>query len=103
VRAAAIRDARLRDEALRSAKGAALNCAEGAGRVSRPDKARAFAIARGETVEAAAAVCRLSPELQARDVATEQLQRLTDAQWASGFGSGQSPPDVPWHADLVVR
>ncbi|MDB4937242.1 MAG: hypothetical protein JWP87_4214 [Labilithrix sp.] len=33
-----------------------LNCAEGAGRVSRADKARVFAIARGEAVEAVAAV-----------------------------------------------
>src|SRR5690242_16909304 len=51
-----IRDAKLRDEALRSAKSACLNCAEGAGRVSRADKARAFAIARAEAVEAVAAV-----------------------------------------------
>ncbi|WP_279426689.1 four helix bundle protein [Anaeromyxobacter terrae] len=51
-----IRDAKLRDEAVRSAKSACLNCAEGAGRVTRADKARAFAIARAEAVEAAAAV-----------------------------------------------
>jgi four helix bundle protein len=51
-----IRDAKLRDEAVRSAKSACLNTAEGAGRVTRADKARAFAIARAETVEAAAAV-----------------------------------------------
>jgi four helix bundle protein len=51
-----IRDAKLRDEALRSAKSACLNCAEGAGRVTRADKARSFAIARAEAVEAAAAV-----------------------------------------------
>ena len=51
-----IRDAKLRDEAIRSAKSACLNTAEGAGRVTRADKARAFAIARAETVEAAAAV-----------------------------------------------
>jgi four helix bundle protein len=56
VRAAHIRDAKLRDEALRSAKSACLNIAEGAGRVTRADKARAFAIARAETVEAAAAI-----------------------------------------------
>ncbi len=56
VRACNIQDAKLRDEALRAAKGSALNCAEGAARVSRRDKARVFAIARGETVEAAAAV-----------------------------------------------
>ena len=51
-----IRDAKLRDHALRSAKSACLNCAEGAGRVTRADKARSFAVARAETVEAAAAV-----------------------------------------------
>ncbi len=51
-----IRDAKLRDEAVRSAKSACLNTAEGAGRVTRADKARAFAIARAEAVEAAAAV-----------------------------------------------
>ncbi len=41
---------------MRSAKSACLNAAEGAGRVSRRDKARAFTIARGEACEAAAAV-----------------------------------------------
>jgi four helix bundle protein len=51
-----LKDPKLRDEALRSAKSACLNTAEGAGRVSPADKARAFAIARGEAVEAAAAV-----------------------------------------------
>ena len=56
VRDARIRDAKLRDEALRAAKSACLNCAEGAGRVTRADKARAFTVARGEAVEAAAAV-----------------------------------------------
>jgi len=56
VRAAQVRDAKLRDEALRSAKSACLNTAEGAGRVSRPDKARSFTIARAEACEAAAAV-----------------------------------------------
>ena len=56
VRRASIRDAKLRDEALRSAKSACLNCAEGAGRVTRGDKARAFAVARAEATEASAAV-----------------------------------------------
>ncbi len=56
VRDAKVRDAGLRDQALRSAKSACLNCAEGAGRVSRADKARVFAIARAEAGEAAAAV-----------------------------------------------
>ena len=55
VRAAQIRDAKLRDEALRAAKGTCLNIAEGAGRLTRADKARAYAIARGECVEVVAA------------------------------------------------
>jgi four helix bundle protein len=56
VKAANVRDANLRDQALRAAKSACLYCAEGAGRVSRADKARVFGIARGEAVEAVAAV-----------------------------------------------
>jgi four helix bundle protein len=68
-----VRDAKLRDEAVRSAKSACLNCAEGAGRVTRADKARAFAIARAEAVEAAAAVeiaalCGDAPAGPAREV-----------------------------------
>jgi four helix bundle protein len=54
--AAGIRDTELRNQATRAAKSTCLNCAEGAGRVTRADKARAFTIARGECVEAAAAV-----------------------------------------------
>ncbi len=74
VLACSIRDAKLRDEATRSAKSACLNCAEGAGRVTRADKARAFAIARAEAVEAAAAVeiaalCGDAPAGPAREVA----------------------------------
>ncbi len=56
VREAHVRDAGLRDQALRSAKSACLNTAEGAGRVSKADKARVFGIARAEAGEAAAAV-----------------------------------------------
>src|SRR5450631_2445784 len=56
VREAKIRDSYLRDHAMRAAKSACLNAAEGAGRVTRADKARAFTIARGEACEAAAAV-----------------------------------------------
>ena len=56
VRAAQVTDAKLRDEALRAAKGTCLNIAEAAGRVTRADKARAYAIARGECVECVAAV-----------------------------------------------
>ena len=74
VRAANIRDTGLRDQAMRAAKSACLNCAEGAGRHTRADKARAFAIARGETVEAAAAVeiaaaCDAASEADAARVA----------------------------------
>ncbi len=78
VRAADIRDAKLRDEALRSAKSAALNCAEGAGRVSRADKARAFTIARGEAVEAAAAVEIAALCGGARAEAALEVARLAD-------------------------
>jgi four helix bundle protein len=53
---AQIRDSELRDQATRAAKSAVLNVAEGASRVSPKDKARAFAIGRGEASEAAAAV-----------------------------------------------
>ena len=56
VRDAKIRDPHLRDQALRAAKNACLNIAEGAGRESIRDKARAYTIARGEATEAAAAV-----------------------------------------------
>src|SRR3954462_8376076 len=78
VRDAHIRDAKLRDEALRSAKSACLNIAEGAGRVSRPDKARAFTIARGECVEAAAAIeiAALLGDASARDA--ERVALLAD-------------------------
>jgi four helix bundle protein len=56
VRDARVRDAHLRDQALRAAKSAMLNIGEGAGRVGPADKAHKFAIARGEAVEACAAV-----------------------------------------------
>ena len=56
VRDAHIRDAKLRDEATRAAKGTCLNIAEGAARVTRADKARAYAIARGEAAEVGAAI-----------------------------------------------
>src|SRR3954454_20538879 len=53
---ARIRDAGLRDQALRAAKSACLNIAEANGRSSPADRRRVFAIARGEATEAAAAV-----------------------------------------------
>src|ERR1700722_5040678 len=56
VRETRIRDCHLRDQAMRAAKSACLNAAEGAGRVTRGDKARCFTIARAEACEACAAV-----------------------------------------------
>jgi four helix bundle protein len=56
VRDANIKDAKLRDQAMRAAKSVPLNIAEAAGRVSPADKARVYAIARGEAMEAAAAL-----------------------------------------------
>lgn len=50
IRGAQIRDRTLRDQALRAAKSVCLNLAEGAGRVTRTDKARAYTVARGELV-----------------------------------------------------
>ena len=78
VRAAHVRDAKLRDEALRSAKSACLNCAEGAGRVTRADKARSFAIARAETVEAAAALEIAAACGDVSDEAALTVARLAD-------------------------
>jgi four helix bundle protein len=72
VKAANIRDAKLRDEAVRAAKGTCLNCAEGAGRASRACKARVFAIARGE---AASAVAAVEIAAHAGDTAPEHAER----------------------------
>jgi four helix bundle protein len=56
VREAKLRDAKLRDEATRAAKGTCLNIAEGAARMTRADQARAYAVARGEAAEVGAAI-----------------------------------------------
>src|SRR5213593_2831127 len=56
VREANITEGRLRDQALRAATSVCLNIAEAAGRNSPADKARVFAIARGESCEAGAAL-----------------------------------------------
>ena len=56
IRDAGISDSELRDQALRAAKSTCLNIAEAAGRYSAADKARVYAIARGEGCEAAAAL-----------------------------------------------
>ncbi|MBK6462412.1 MAG: four helix bundle protein [Myxococcales bacterium] len=56
VKAANIRDAKLGTKRCGRRKALASTAREGAGRASRADKARVFAIARGEAVEAVAAV-----------------------------------------------
>ena len=56
VQHAGISDGRLRDQALRAATSVCLNIAEGAGRAGSADKARVYAIARGENSEAGAAL-----------------------------------------------
>src|SRR5438034_7354027 len=56
VRESAITEGRLRDQALRAATSVCLNISEGAGRAGSADKARVYAIARGENCEAAAAL-----------------------------------------------
>jgi four helix bundle protein len=73
-----IRDPTLRDHALRASKSACLNCAEGAGRVSRRDKARAFAIARAEAGEAAAAVEIAALRGDAPAGAAREVARIAD-------------------------
>jgi four helix bundle protein len=79
--AAGIRDPTLRDQALRAAKSA-LDCAEGAGRVSVADKARAFAIARGEATEACAAVEIAAACGEASAAAAAEVQRLAARVYA---------------------
>ena len=53
---ATISDSRLRDQAVRAAMSTCHNIAEAVGRGGDADKARVFAIARGELLEAASAV-----------------------------------------------
>jgi len=78
IRDASIRDAKLRDEALRASKGACLNIAEGAARVTRADKGRAFTIARGEVVEACAALEIAALLGAARDEDARRVAVLAD-------------------------
>ena len=73
VREARVRDRELRNQALKAAKSVCLNLAEGAGRATRADKARAYAIARGELVEAIAAV---EIALESRDARPEAVPRV---------------------------
>ena len=82
VLACRIRDAKLRDQAVRAAQSVCLNCAEGAGRVTRADKARAFVVARGEALEAAAAaeIAALCGEVPAERAA--EVGRLAERVFA---------------------
>ncbi len=54
--AANIRDAKLKDQAMRAAQSSCLNIAEAAGRWGKADRARVCHIARGECCEVAAAL-----------------------------------------------
>jgi hypothetical protein len=36
------------------------------------------------------------------ELVTEDFERLTDEAWAGRLTSGQTPPIVPWLAELVV-
>ena len=56
VQDAGISDSSLRRQAVRAAISTCLNIAEGCGRAGSADKARVYAIARGECCEAAAAL-----------------------------------------------
>ena len=78
VRDARIRDCHLRDHAMRAAKSACLNAAEGAGRVTRADKARCFTIARAEACEACAAVEIAVAAGDARSESLEAVMALGD-------------------------
>jgi len=73
VKAAGLRDAKLRDQATRAVKSACLNTTEAASRASPADQARVFAIARAEAMEAVAAV-----EIAALfgDTSNEHAQRV---------------------------
>ena len=82
VRAAQIRDRVLRDQALRAAKSVCLNIAEGAGRVTRADKARAYAIARGELSEAIVAVEIASETCDARPGSAEPVLAVGNELYA---------------------
>ena len=62
------------DQLRRSAKSVARNIAEGAGRLTSPDKAKHYAIARGEAVESA---CSLDVMRLERTITDEQYARGT--------------------------
>jgi four helix bundle protein len=73
VREARISDRVLRDQALKAAKSACANTAEGAGRVLKGDKARSYGIARAEALEA---VALTEIALHAHEAKLELLDQL---------------------------
>ena len=82
VTACELKEAGLRQQALRSARSCCLNIAEAAGRWSLADRARIFQIARGECCELAAAVevAGLSGEVVPERAAA--VARLADRLYA---------------------
>jgi four helix bundle protein len=82
IKAAEIRDPKLRDEALRAGKSAVLNIIEGTGRLSHSDKRRAFTIARGEGLEAFGALETAALTGDADDARVERCLLLADRLYA---------------------
>ena len=82
VRDAEIKDPKLRDQALRAAKSTCLNIAEAAGRRSPADKARVFGIARGELLEAAAALEIAAVTDDTTDATNHAAAVITDRLYA---------------------
>jgi hypothetical protein len=76
-----------RDHALRAAKSAVLNIAEGTGRLTRADKARVFAIARGESLEAFAAP---APAGRGFGFGSAGISMVWSATWGGGRVTGCS-------------
>ena len=82
---ACISDSRIRDQATRAALSTCHNIAEAVGRGAPADKARVYAIARGELLETASAVdiaaaaglCRVEPAGNAAGYAREVYAVLT--------------------------
>jgi four helix bundle protein len=68
-----IRCVNMRRQALRAAQGVTIQIAEGAGRVTRADKAHHYAIARGSAIEVAACV---ETALLCRDVSADAAHRV---------------------------
>ena len=94
---ASIADAKLRDQALRAARSTCHNISEAVGRGSPADKARVFAIARGELLEAASALdiavaarlCSVEPAQRGAGFAREVYAMLTALMRRTGIcGSG---------------